>query len=836
MPTGYSPEICINLEQKAAGLLLHRPIRVTRYEPGTELAYNITEPATAAEAGIRLSIERFVGGGFAGQVYKVRILTIETQNANIDSLHPGQICAMKILTPPSTFARFFRNLLYKIGFQGPFQLQVNPHAATAAALWQKFIRRAAKIRLGSESAVADVYATFIDHTIGSCGELIEWIEGRTWRLEVDDHMDLLKLWKRRKVTDSASLGSPEYRAKKKFMADLVNLLHEIGAPELARQYEWSTCKSQPNCLKRYGSDSDPAAGLVAVDFKAGLTLLLFLPMSPGDFKLIAKGLCRGSLVQFDRGNLTKLQSFIAAHADEFADMTEALERLRQAEENYRNSVPDITHNHLRLFYSKKLWKTILDSAVTGFKVRNLIDDNWEKKLRQNKLLTLLFALLGLIPFLGRLIRQLWARPDWRKHYRSMLSSIDYSFCAFTGRVIEKTIDWHRKGRISAARAQLFQKRPARFLAHLPLAILPAPLHRFLTDSQFRKEKLHYIFVRPFKLYFNSDLREQWLRDMVAEGKTKHILTNEDARTILSHLSEPYVQRYLISLVVHLLTLPITQIVSVLIAAIYILTHPEMPRAQAWGIALGIIAAFQIVPISPGSLCRGLWAVGIAVHDRSFKNYNIAVFLSFFKYVGYLAFPIQMAYHYPALSRFMAAHWATEAVHFVPVFGERGALLEHWVFRLFYNWPLTIRRRMANRTEMRKSLKPRYWHIPLIALAATAVLAVADVVFFRHFHRLPTLWDIWPVTLLTPALCGTVITIAAGGTPRWKRILTAAACGTAISALHALFLSTRAYVVQITAFEIATRFFWTAFAFAVLSAIAACLTELSLPDPRLTKRP
>ena len=60
-----------------------------------------------------------------------------------------------------------------------------------------------------------------------------------------------------------------------------------------------------------------------------------------------------------------------------------------------------------------------------------------------------------------------------------------------------------------------------------------------------------------------------------------------------------------------------------------------------------------------------------------------MFLGFFKYIGYLAFPIQMTYRYPALARFMAGHWATEAVHVVPVFGERGALLEHKIFNLFY---------------------------------------------------------------------------------------------------------------------------------------------------------
>ena len=101
---------------------------------------------------------------------------------------------MKILVPPSGFSTFFRNFLYWVGFQGPFQLQVNPAAARAGALWQKFIRRAAKIRFGDENTIVDIHATFVDEKIGSCGELSEWVDGRTWRLEVDDRMDLLRRW------------------------------------------------------------------------------------------------------------------------------------------------------------------------------------------------------------------------------------------------------------------------------------------------------------------------------------------------------------------------------------------------------------------------------------------------------------------------------------------------------------------------------------------------------------------------------------------------------------------------------------------------------------------
>ena len=49
-------------------------------------------------------------------------------------------------------------------------------------------------------------------------------------------------------------------------------------------------------------------------------------MSPGDFKLILSGLLRGSLVQFDRGDLGKLRQYVAAHPGEFSGV-HVVERL-----------------------------------------------------------------------------------------------------------------------------------------------------------------------------------------------------------------------------------------------------------------------------------------------------------------------------------------------------------------------------------------------------------------------------------------------------------------------------------------------------------------------------
>lgn len=813
MALDYSSDFCKNLNLRIENLGLYRPMSLSRYEPGTELTYDFQPIGSSETVKVKLLLEKFIGGGFAGQVYKIQILDIDKKELCKD-LQVGGIYAMKILVPPSGFSTFFRNSLYWVGFGGPFQLQVNPAAAKAGALWQKFIRRAAKIKFGDERSVVDIFGTFVDNNIGSCGEISEWIDGRTWRLEVDEHIDLLKKWRKAQPLDAAKLGSPEYRTKYIFMHEFVNLLHEMGAHEFARQYEWTTMKSQPNALKRLES-ADADKGLVAVDFRAGLALLPFLPMSPGDFKLIGQGIKRGSLIQFDRGDLNTLKAYIEAHKDDFSDMAGLYEQLVNAEDVYRNSVPDISHNGILLFTSGKLWSTIFSSAIVGWKVRNIIDENGVEKLKANSFKTFIFFLIGLIPILGKVIRKFWCHNEWRKHYVTLLTNLDYFKKAWEGKIVSMLESWYKSGRISKEKCELLLGQQWRVLYHLPFLILIFPtLHRLLTDWQFAKQKIYYFTLRPAQLYFNEKIRKQWLTDMVDQGKKKHILTDEDAQTIISQLNEPYIDKYLKSLAVHICCLPVTQIVSMIVAAIYIIKHPQMSWKESIASAVVIMGIFHIIPISPGSIARGLYVIYVALRDKSFKDYNIAIVLAFFKIVGYLAFPIQMTYRYPALARFMAAHWATDAVHIVPVFGERGALFEHAIFCGFYNWPLTIRRRMRARQEVREKLSPRYWHIPVISVVVACVLAVVVK---------------WHFNIGAGLLClaaGAFTTIYCGKASLMRRISLSAFSGL-LTALIYTFLTM--WLNEGALKDVIISALWKLFGFSLMAAIGAIITEMSLPD-------
>lgn len=833
MKIDYSAKTCFRLNDVFKNQKILRPQRIQRYEPGTEISYEIKGILPPETARLKFKVEKFVGGGFAGQVYKIKVKDIEPHTGPVTGIHKGESYAMKIFIPPSRFSKFFRNIIYAAGFQGPFSLQVNPDAVRAGALWQKFIRRGAGLRLGSQKAVADILATFVDQTLGSCGEISEWIEGRVWRLEADDNLDSRKKWK--PGDPEEGLGSPEYRSKLIFMKRLVRLMHKMGAHELARQYEWWTCKSQPNVLKRIASDPDPTKGHVAVDFRAGLALHLFLPMSPVDFKLILKGIARGSLVQFDRGSLSRLKSFMDKYPEHFAHMQGAFEELKQADKNYRDSLPDIPHHHFKLIFRPGLWASILKCSIRSWRIRNIIDESTFQKLTRKRFRAFLYYILGLLPFLGNFLRKLAGRKDYRQHFGRLLTSLSYFRRAIRARIAESLIRWHRAGRVNERRTERLSRYPSRFFAHLPLSILPAKMHRFFSDRRFFLQSLDNIFIRPLRLYFKAEAREKWLQETISQGEKNGILTGEEAAHINSQIKEPFIQKYLKSLAVHVCTVPVTQIVSVTVALIYVRLRPELSWQEATLHAGIILGLFQVIPISPGSLVRGLYVTALVIREKNLKDYNIAFSLSFFKYIGYLAFPIQMAYRYPDLARFMAGHWATAGVHIIPVFGERGALLEHAVYDLFYNFPLNIRRRVRERRKLRRGLSPRLWHVPLCALAGTLLLSVMDVVYSKLMGHIPSFGDIWWLALWIPGFAAVAATAWAGGATLPKRIAMSVLCGTSIGLLYGISNALLGYFSTPSAAEAvpilklliqtAPRALWRVFIFMILAAIGTFIAEM-----------
>lgn len=699
-PLPYSLEVCRKLQQVVAEAQLFRHYAPSRYDVEDILNLNLIGICPDVKAKAIFKIEKFVGGGFAGQVYRVKLTDINSnQEPGINELKIGKTYAIKILVPPSRFSRMFRNLIFGLAYQGPFSAQVNFAAARVGVLWQKLIRRAAKIYFGSEYAVVDTYATFYDETFNSFGEVNEWIAGRNWKFEIDDQIFQRKKWKKLDyIPNDGSVGSPEYLAKQKFMGKLVHLLHDMGAHELARQYEWSTMKSQPNALKRIDSSNGRVSDLTAIDFRAGLALLPFLPMSPADFKLIIKGLLRGHFVQFDRGNLKKLTDFINQHQVEFEDLIPAYEELLVREPQYRESLPDISHQGLRLIYKCSLRKSVKAGLIKGWECKELIDDRHGEKLNHSLFRFILFYIAGFIPLLGNFFRRLWGNRQYRQHIKHIFIEPGYFPRTVRAKQAHRLIDWYRDGRVIEQKTYKLLDTPFRFwIQRFLIGWLPPKWHRFFTDRKYAWDSIKYTITYPIRFYRDAEFRETWLLQQVDAGHEEGMLNEQEAKHIRENVKDPFIQKYLKCVAVHVATLPITQVVSVIVA-IYSMIRFGKTWSEGLLIAGAILAAFQATPISPGSLTRGIYVLYLMIKERNIKNYWIAAMISFWHYIGYLGFPIQMVAKFPALSRLMAGRWATNIVHIIPVFGERGALLEHWIFDLFFNVPISIRRLFRKKNQ------------------------------------------------------------------------------------------------------------------------------------------
>jgi hypothetical protein len=97
----YSIKVCQILGQIFRSQKIFRPQRIKRYDPGAEISYEIKGVAPARTGRLKLVIEKFVGGGYAGQVYKVKALAVETPEGPLEGLDVGHSYAMKIFIPPT---------------------------------------------------------------------------------------------------------------------------------------------------------------------------------------------------------------------------------------------------------------------------------------------------------------------------------------------------------------------------------------------------------------------------------------------------------------------------------------------------------------------------------------------------------------------------------------------------------------------------------------------------------------------------------------------------------------------------------------------------------------
>jgi hypothetical protein len=159
-------------------------------------------------------------------------------------------------------------------------------------------------------------------------------------------------------------------------------------------------------------------------------------------------------------------------------------------------------------------------------------------------------------------------------------------------------------------------------------------------------------------------------------------------------------------------------------------------------------------------------------------------------------------------------------------------LEHWVFCLFYNWPLTIRHRIRKRIQLRASIQKRFWHIGVCAVVAAVIFGLADFAYLKNIGELPSLKAIWWLSVFVPMLCGSIVTLGCGGATLGERFFGAVVCGAMVGILYTAVSAMLVLSSGILVGAVTTNLLWRIFIFSILSFLGAVITELKLGDPDL----
>ena len=224
------------------------------------------------------------------------------------------------------------------------------------------------------------------------------------------------------------------------------------------------------------------------------------------------------------------------------------------------------------------------------------------------------------------------------------------------------------------------------------------------------------------------------------------------------------------------TLFVSETVFLTIAVVYVLGHPEFGWAEATARAALMVGAFNLLPVSPGSLVRGFYTLGVCIKERNFKDYRLALPVGFFKIIGYLAFPLQMAYRFPswpgswpATGPRRRSTWSRSSASAAPGSSTPSSTA-------FYNYPLSLGIRIRKRDELAAAKSPCWWAIPLAASIGAASTALVDLLFVRSAGRVPELKDVWWAVFLAPIVAGFLASSWSRRAKMGKRIIAGITAG------------------------------------------------------------
>ena len=392
----------------------------------------------------------------------------------------GPAYAIKILKPASAFARCLPQPALLPGL--PVRRSAPrsaPPSVRIGVLWQKLIRRAAALEFGDER--------------GGVRHLRHLLRRRAPQLRRDQRVDRrthLEVRGRRPAASTAGISTARRRRSTTARSTCTRSSSCGGWSSCCTRWgpaSWraSTSGGPARASRTRSSGSAPSdspdAGLTAVDFRAGLALLPFLPMSPVDFVLdpARAGARPAGAVRPQRHR--RLRQFVAARGG-FEDLEPAIEELERQDAAYRASLPDLTQHLFRLFVDRRLRGSIRSATITAWRNLGRLDEEHEERLRAGRAR---FALLFCCRWFRCSDPGSWGSGATRRgarHARRCLTSPGYLCERCAARASRPSSSGRAPGGSLRSGRPRLVGRPFRFwVERIFLGWLPPTWHRFVAE-------------------------------------------------------------------------------------------------------------------------------------------------------------------------------------------------------------------------------------------------------------------------------------------------------------------------------------------------------------------
>lgn len=173
-------------------------------------------------------------------------------------------------------------------------------------------------------------------------------------------------------------------------------------------------------------------------------------------------------------------------------------------------------------------------------------------------------------------------------------------------------------------------------------------------------------------------------------------------------------------------------------------------------------------------------------------------------------------------------------------------MEHILFDTFYNYPLSLRRRISLRRKLRSGLEPRYWHLPLCVLSGIVLLAFLDVIYFNLQGSVPRFGEIWWAAIWIPGFVAAASSVWARGARLSNRFIMGLISGVVIAVFYAamselegaFLVQEGSEALQVLPFlgEMAVKALWRAFLFSIVAIIGVFIAETRPVKSRVALNP